>query len=116
MLANVMIPTDSLSVLPCEDGTPPLLLSLATSKQVTRHRCAKCYSPVYAALGKARVVVAASLFAPPHPEAWRPQQHIWYDRRVLDVPDELPKFRTHFGSEKWAGEPPQADATGASTT
>ena len=65
--------------------------------------------PDFRALGKAKVVVPLSLFAPPQPEAWRPQHHLYYDRRVLDVSDDLPKYRTHFGSTLWEGEPPEAE-------
>jgi hypothetical protein len=111
MLANVMLPAAALNILPSETGETPPLVTLATSKQVTRHRCAQCHSPVYAMLGKAKVVVPLSLFSPPHPEAWRPTQHIYYDRRVLDMNDELPKYRTHYGSDRWAGEPPEAGAS-----
>ncbi len=110
LLANIMLPAEDLQLLSRDDASPPNLLALQTSKHVTRHRCAECCSPVYAQLGKGRVVVPASLFAPPHPEAWAPQHHLYYDRRVLDVHDNLPKYRTHFGSAEWAGEPPEAEA------
>ena len=102
-LANLMLPADALT-LQGRDDTPPPLTSLKTSKHVTRHRCSECHSPIYATLGKERIVVPTSLFAPPLPAAWLPQHHLYYDRRVMDVNDELPKFRTHFGSTAWAGE------------
>ena len=44
-------------------------------------------------------LVPAALFDSPPPE-WRAQHHIYYDRRVMDVPDGLAKFRTNFGGEK----------------
>ena len=111
--ANLLLPADGLQITSAEGDSPPQLTSLATSKHVTRHRCAECSSPVYAAMGKQRVVVPLSLFSPPLPEAWKPQHHLYYDRRVVDVPDDLPKFRTRFGGATWAGEPAEADAQAA---
>ena len=36
---------------------------------------------------------------PPHvPEAFRPTCHIFYGARVIDVPDDLPKYAGHKGS------------------
>ena len=105
MLANLMLPSEGLRLSSANDDIPQLLKE-QTSKHVSRHRCATCYSPIYATLGKGRVVVPTALFPPPHPAAWRPQHHLYYDRRVIDVGDELPKYRLHFGSDLWAGEPP----------
>lgn len=99
MLANLMLPAKALDVP--DDAA---LVSQATSKYVTRHRCAACYSPTFARLGKDKVVVPLALFDAPHPETWVPQQHIYYDQRVLDVNDGLPKFRAHFGSEQCADD------------
>lgn len=107
-MANLMYQAEDVTLTDAEGGSTPALLEQPTSKQVVRKRCAKCFSPVLAALGKARVVVPSSLFPPPHPEAWKPQHHLYYDRRTLECDDGLPKFRTHFGSDKWAGEPPEA--------
>ena len=102
-----MLPADQLTIEPAE----PTLSSLQTSKHVTRHRCASCCSPVYATMGKGRVVVPSSLFDPPPLDAWKPQLHLYYDRRVIDIPDDgLPKYRAHFGSALWDGEPMAADA------
>ena len=61
------------------------LLEQPTSKQVVQ-RCAKCFSPVLAALGKARVVVPSSLFPPPHPKHGS-LSTIYYDRRTLECDD-----------------------------
>ena len=119
MLANVMLPADRLEVVNTEgnaDATDSYLVASQTSKHVTRHRCSKCYSPVYAMLGKGRVVVPSSLFAPPHPETWTPQHHLYYERRVTDVHDTLPKYRTHYGSALFGdetGTPSADDAAGA---
>ena len=116
-LANLMLPTEALQLLPRKDKAgdaagdalpTDALVALQTSKHVTRNRCAQCHSPVFATLGTGRVVVPLSLFAPPLPEAWKPQHHLYYDRRGLDAGDELPKYRTHFGSVLWEGEPPEA--------
>ena len=57
-------------------------------------------APVLAELTTSkRVAVPAALFDDLPPE-WRAQHHIYYDRRVMDVPDGLAKFRTNFGGEK----------------
>jgi hypothetical protein len=113
-LANIMLPADRLEVRD-RDGGEAKLLELHTSKHVTRKRCAACYSPVLAVMeGRKRVVVPASLFDPPHPVSWSAQHHLYYDRRVIDVDDTLPKFRTHMGSASWDGE--LADAGTSSDT
>ena len=94
-LANlVFAPTD------VELETTAGLAELRTSEHVVRRRCACCHAPVLAELTTSRrVVVPAALFDSPPPE-WRAQHHIYYDRRVMDVPDGLAKFRTNFGGEK----------------
>lgn len=104
MLANLVLPSSALTVTPADTAS---LVSLATSKHVSRHRCNSCHSPIYATLGK-KVVVPLSLFSPPLPESWQPQHHLYYDRRVLDIGDDLPKYRGHFGGPLWAGEPPES--------
>lgn len=104
-LTNLMLPAEALTIEPADAA----LITLQTSKHVSRHRCASCCSPVYATLGKGRVVVPASLFDPPPLSSWKPQHHLYYDRRVFDLPDDgLPKYRTHYGSALWAGEPMMA--------
>lgn len=108
-LANLVLPAEALTITPNEGDA---LTCQQTSKHVKRTRCATCFSPVYATLGKGRVVVPLSLFSPPLPETWRPQHHLYYDRRVIDVADNLPKYRTHFGSALWDGEPPEAGEGG----
>ena len=104
MLANLLLASDRLELTPPDAA----LTSLKTSKHVTRHRCAGCSSPVYATLGKGKVVVPLSLFSSPHPASWAPQHHLYYDRRVLDVGDDLPKFKLNYGGPEWTGEPPEA--------
>ena len=103
-LSNVILPADALAVTSADGAASPDLLEQATSKQVTRKRCAKCYAPVFASLGKARVVVPSSLFASPHPESWKPQHHLYYASRTLDMKDDLPKYRANFGGELWTGD------------
>lgn len=107
-LANLMLPADALTVTTADGSASPELIEQPTSKQVTRKRCSKCFSPVFATLGKARVVVPSSLFASPHPESWKPQHHLYYDSRTLDMNDGLPKYRSNFGGELWTDEPPKA--------
>lgn len=112
-LQNVMLPAEQLE-LSCKDGGEPELVELATSKHVRRRRCAKCHSPVVALLGKDRVVVPASLFAAPHPEAWAPQHHLYYSSRTLDVNDGLPKYSSNFGGAFWTPDVPDVLADGGS--
>ena len=94
-LANlVFAPTD------VQVETPEGLVELRTSEHVVRRRCACCHAPVLAELTTSkRIVVPAALFDDLPPE-WRAQHHIYYDRRVIDVPDGITKFRTNFGGEK----------------
>merc|ERR1712232_633824 len=69
------------------------LNSLQTSPHVTRMRCSQCFSPVVAALGeKTRAVPLASFDAPPRSQLWKPQHHLHYESRVMDVEDNLIKY------------------------
>ena len=95
-MANVLFSRDAVS-LAAADGSAPATIETRTSKAVVRHRCASCYSPVFATLGPKRAVLPAALFGAPLPEAWKPAHHIYYDSRVLDVPDGAPKYRRQFG-------------------
>jgi len=103
-LANVLFAKPDVQlVLSKTGGAPPsnALIKQATSKHVSRVRCAKCYSPMLASLGEARVVLPVALFSKSQvPDSWKPAQHIWYDSRVMDVTDGVQKFRKNFGSEK----------------
>ena len=99
-----MLPAESVSIT-AADGGVPSLVTVQTSKHVTRQRCSSCYTPVLATLGPSRVVVPAALFdRAALPAGWQPERHIYNDRRVIDAHDELPKFRTHFGSDLWVAE------------
>ena len=111
MLANLVLPSDAVKFEHEENA----LTSLKTSKHVTRHRCASCASPIYATLGKGRAVVPLALFSR-LPEGWEPQHHMYYDRRVLDVADDLPKYRRNFGGVLWQGEPPEEIEAATSDT
>eukprot|EP00929_Paragymnodinium_shiwhaense_P073513 TRINITY_DN37482_c0_g1_i1.p2 TRINITY_DN37482_c0_g1~~TRINITY_DN37482_c0_g1_i1.p2 ORF type:complete len:153 (+),score=17.27 TRINITY_DN37482_c0_g1_i1:159-617(+) len=91
-LANLVFPAASVEVLaPEEDG--PALLTTETSKHVTRKRCPSCFSPVCAQLGPKRMVVPLALFERSQiPADWCPQHHLYYERRVVDAIDALPKY------------------------
>lgn len=72
-----------------------VLVETQTSPSVARRRCAACYSPVCATLGSRYLAVPLSLFGggkEPLPSEWRPQHHLHYGMRVLDVEDGLPKY------------------------
>ena len=74
-----------------------------TDACVYRCRCAKCGSPMFASMGKRMVVLPLALFdkVDTHGEAWRPQHHMYYDDRVVDVADDLPKFKGSSRHERW---------------
>ena len=99
------------------------LQALETSKHVTRHRCIGCGSPVKADLmgGKA-IALPLGAFDPETVQqpGWQPQHHLHYDRRVADVPDDLPKFAEAAGRALWAGgkggAPPTPAASPAAAT
>ena len=63
--------------------------------------CSVCGAPV-ADEGRRMFLAFGPLFDfghPPHvPEAFRPTCHIFYGARVIDVPDDLPKYAGHKGS------------------
>ena len=73
------------------------MASTQTSKAVTRYRCGACGSPTHASLATfgltalpLSILVKESTRCP---EELRPQLHLHYDSRVLDVNDQLPKYR-----------------------
>ena len=80
------------------------LWSLETSKTVTRYRCRDCGSPVFASLrnGHSFVVPRSMLFQPStsHKDndehdndvAYKPIHHMYYQSRIIDVQDDLPKY------------------------
>ena len=100
MMCNVLFSRDAVELRSAE-GTESAVetVTTCTSKAVVRHRCGKCWSPVFAELGPKRAVVPAALFSP-LPPAWKPSHHIYYDSRVLDIPDGTPKWRGRFGGEE----------------
>jgi hypothetical protein len=83
-------------------------ITQSTSKNVVRHRCPRCYSPIAAVLGGRTVALPLGIFTFPGgaPESWQPQHHMYYDYRVLDVADELPKFAGSTRGDRWAGGAP----------
>ena len=101
MLANVIFAKSAVQLESSTGVGAPELHEQQTSKHVKRLRCASCYGPVMATMNTNRSVVPLSLFAREQvPESWRTQAHIWYDSRVMDVRDGLPKYRLHFGSQQ----------------
>lgn len=69
--------------------------------------CGQCGAPV-ADEGRRMFLAFGPLFDlghPPHlPEAYRPTCHIFYGARVMDVPDDLPKYLGHKkSSPPWRG-------------
>lgn len=101
MQANLVFPASAIQVKASDDGSnEAALVETTTSAHVVRMRCASCYSPVAATLGKKAMVVPAALFNKGTlPVDWRPQHHIYYEQRVLDMPDGLPKYERHFGGQ-----------------
>lgn len=73
------------------------LKGFSTSKMVTRYRCPDCGSPVYASLwnGKTFAVPRSMLFQKkdsPNDSAYDPTHHMYYESRIFDVQDALPKY------------------------
>jgi len=96
-MCSVVLPSSTVAI----DGD---VTKLATSKHVTRFRCAHCASPVGASLGRGKQrAVPLALFGPDAP--WKPMHHIHYSDRVFDVHDDLPKFAGRYGG-------PRCDAAG----
>jgi hypothetical protein len=66
--------------------------------------CAKCGNPVVGFLrlvpGLTAAFVPAQNFARPD-ELPAPDRHIFYDRRVADVPDSVPKLSGYWASEAY---------------
>ncbi|CAE7602513.1 selU [Symbiodinium natans] len=91
-------------------GGPPQLSELRTSKQVVRQRCAACGAPVCGRLGRFVALPLGSLVSAEQsrsgivPEAWQPTHHLHYDSRILDVRDDLVKYRGRARGEVWTAE------------
>ncbi|CAE7305205.1 KINB2 [Symbiodinium sp. CCMP2592] len=88
-------------------GGPPQLSELRTSKQVTRQRCAVCGAPVCGRLGRYVALPLGSLVSAEQSrsgdisEAWQPSHHLHYDSRILDIQDDLVKYRGRARGEVW---------------
>mmetsp|Transcript_1425 Transcript_1425/g.1867 ORF Transcript_1425/g.1867 Transcript_1425/m.1867 type:complete len:143 (+) Transcript_1425:281-709(+) len=73
---------------------------ICTSKFVTRKRCKDCGSPVAATLGKSTTVVPLSLLDSTHvPKSWLPRHHLHYSDRIVDFPDDLPKYLIRYSGQ-----------------
>ena len=106
-LANLIFSAEDIELISTADGGCPNLVSMSTSKAVTRSRCASCYSPVSATLGSKRLVVPAALFERDAlPADWAVQHHLYYGSRIMNVEDSLPKFLGHFGGPSWVADEP----------
>jgi hypothetical protein len=65
-----------------------------------RGRCAKCGSPVVNLLGRGLTLAFVPSQNFPRPaELPAPDRHIFYDRRVADIADSVPKLRGYWASE-----------------
>ena len=67
-----------------------------------RGRCAKCGNPVVSLLGFPRSLALAFVPSQNFPEAAElpaPDAHIFYDRRVGDIADAVPKVSGYWASE-----------------
>mmetsp|Transcript_111594 Transcript_111594/g.296592 ORF Transcript_111594/g.296592 Transcript_111594/m.296592 type:complete len:540 (-) Transcript_111594:14-1633(-) len=94
-----------------QDGSEAQLVETRTSPAVVRQRCAACFAPVVGLLGKKFAAVPLGLFrwdGGPLPPAWRPQHHLHYEDRILDMDDGLPKFAGRAGGRLWTA--PEEDA------
>merc|ERR1712160_162332 len=91
-VVSALFANASVSVL-STDGGDAKLISLQSSPRVARRRCAQCGSPVLAELGgKTRAVPLALFGSLPPRQAWKPQHHLHYDSRIIDVEDNLVKY------------------------
>ncbi|CAK9106234.1 unnamed protein product [Durusdinium trenchii] len=93
-----------------DKGSEPQLVELKTSKQVSRLRCAVCSAPVAGRLGQRFVALPWAGFMKPGdkvPEAWTPSHHLHYDSRVMDVEDDLIKYRARSRGPVWDAAAPR---------
>ena len=77
----------------------------ASSANVSRCRCAKCGSPIYASLMKGKMIAVplTVLNTPGGSSNLKPTHHMYYPQRIFDVCDDLPKFVKSKG-ELWTPE------------
>jgi hypothetical protein len=69
-----------------------------------RGACAKCGNPVFNLLGFPRSLALAFVPSQNFPEAAElpaPNAHIFYDRRVADISDTVPKISGYWASEAY---------------
>jgi len=77
---------------------------LQTSRAVTRKRCAKCFAPIAADLGKQNVALPVGLFEWEEgrsPDTWKPRLHLHYGSRVIDVDDGVVKYLGRRNGPLW---------------
>lgn len=106
-----------------EEPEEPVLIGMRSSRQVTRQRCGVCFAPVFADL-RGRVAVPLSLLADAVreatgtkalPLAWRPQHHLHYEARSIDVDDNLVKFAGRAGGKVWCDKADGSSSVAPST-
>lgn len=105
-LAQALFPADTV-VVEHADGAEPWALD--TSQAVRRFRCASCGSPTHATLGTyALTAVPLSMLVPDGarcPPELVPKVHLYYDERVLDIPDDgLPRYSKSARGPLWNEE------------
>lgn len=85
-----------------------------TSTHVVRYRCARCFAPLAAVLAGRTAAVPLGLFDFPGgaPPGWRPQHHMYYESRVLDVRDDLPKYASSTRGALWEPAQPSSSEGG----
>jgi len=89
-------------------GASDALAGLQTSKRVERVRCKECGGPALARLMGGKVIaLPLAIFDAQQVRAdgWRPQHHLHYESRIMDVRDDLPKYAGAANGPLWeAGE------------
>jgi len=84
-----MWPPDKVRVV---EGEP--LATRKTSDHLERHRCPSCGASIYNAVRTKRFQFNNVLLPllDERDDALKPTHHIYYADRVMDIPDDLPKF------------------------
>lgn len=98
-----------------EDEDAPAPVAFASSPNVERFRCPECFSPTHASLSNGKMVAVplsaideeveegeagdAGGGTKEGPVRLRPTHHMYYADRILDVPDDLPKFMRRAGGK-----------------
>jgi hypothetical protein len=84
------------------DGLPTAFRRHRPPPAMRRGTCAKCGNPVVSLLGFPRSLALAFVPSQNFPEAAElpaPDAHIFYDRRVADIADAVPKVSGYWASE-----------------